>query len=185
MHKRLFIALDLPKNIRDEILNLIKVLKESMGEEQGNVKWVEENNLHINLHFLGYVNKTDIPKFKLLLNGCNKKRGPAIMRLGEVGLFPHERKPQNVYLECNQIDSSSIMVFRKFLGEELQKLGTDLDYRPWKTHITLGRVKKKFELKIKNYEFKDKNFIIDKFGLFESKRLPQIIIYKTLAEYKL
>lgn len=184
MHKRLFIALDLPKNIKDEILGLIKSLKESMSEEQGNIKWVEENNLHLILHFLGYVNLPEIDKLKLLLNDFNKKRGPAIMRLGEVGLFPHERKPKMIYLECSQIDSNSIMELRKSLGEELQKFGIDLDYRPWKTHITLGRVKKRFELKKTDYEFKDKNFVIDKFSLIVVKGSPKIKLYKTLAEYK-
>jgi len=79
--KRLFIALNLPQNIKDEITDLIKKLAKL--NKGANIKWVSLKNMHLTLHFLGYVDKELEEQVKLAMQGFQGKFGQLQFELGK------------------------------------------------------------------------------------------------------
>lgn len=57
MQKRLFIGISIPKNLKKRIFQLVDKEYKDLP-----VKWVQPNNFHLTLNFLGYVRDENIPK---------------------------------------------------------------------------------------------------------------------------
>jgi len=174
--KRLFIALNLPQNIKDEITDLIKKLAKL--NKGANIKWVSLKNMHLTLHFLGYVDKELEEQVKLAMQGFQGKFGQLQFELGKINAFPNLDRPRVIFLECKQINSRSIFKLQELLGKKLIQLGIRVDQRPWKPHLTLGRAKERCNFNTGNYKIKTKEFSIDSFELMESMLKP------TGAEYR-
>lgn len=73
----------------------------------------------------------------------------------------------------------------KNLGFTLLNLGMEIDSRPWRSHVTLGRVKDEegvcdLDIDVALQEFEVKNF-----ELMESQPDQDGSVYKTLASYPL
>ena len=52
---RLFIAVLVPATLREEIMNMISELRDVSGDD---VRWINEQNLHITLKFFGEIKFT-------------------------------------------------------------------------------------------------------------------------------
>jgi len=181
--KRLFIALNLPQNIKDQVSDLInKLAKQNSGAF---IKWVKPKGLHLTLHFLGYLDKNQAEQVKLIMQSLGGKFGELQFSLGKVSAFPNLINPRVIFLECNQVNSKSVFKLQELLGEKLIKLGIAIDKRPWKPHLTLGRVKGKCNLKITDYKFKTKEFSVKNFDLMQSRLTPKGAEYKRIINYRL
>lgn len=134
---RTFIALDLDNSFREKLVKLIGELS-FCGEK--NIKWIESENLHITLLFLG---ETDINDLKQITEYCDDqfRQSPQILfRNAELRLIPG-KNPRLIWIEmeteCNWIHRSHKNI-KNYLIENSYKF----DKKPLKFHITLGRIKK-------------------------------------------
>ncbi len=135
---RTFIALDLGKSIRDKAV----ALQESLARGGSDVKWVEPENLHVTLLFLGEVDDRDVPAVCRAVGDCCQQHGPFLMSIANVGCFPNPRRPRVVWIGVDQ-GAQEVVALHDALEEALLELGCyrreDRQYTP---HITLGRVKR-------------------------------------------
>lgn len=172
--KRLFIALNLPQNIKDEISDLINKLAKQNSKTL--IKWVKPKSMHLTLHFLGYLSEEKIGQVKLAMQSFQGKFGRLQFRFGKINTFPNLTSPRVIFIECNQVNSKSIFKLQELLGEKLIQLGIRVDKRPWKPHLTLGRVKVEKKLQIPlDLSLPSPlatAFIINSFDLIESKLKP-------------
>ena len=71
---RAFFAIDLPENIRHEVISLIMLLKKANPNK--NIIWVKPENLHITLKFLGNIAQSQyerfLPKIEAVISECKK-----------------------------------------------------------------------------------------------------------------
>ena len=107
---RLFIALDFPKQICSKLF----YLQDKITPDIAKIKWVEEENFHITLKFLGEVNEDKIPaikeklsliKFKDILSSINQSGvfpSNSYIKVIWLGLMPYEK----ICLLHDKIDNS-------------------------------------------------------------------------------
>ncbi|MEA3463603.1 MAG: RNA 2',3'-cyclic phosphodiesterase [Patescibacteria group bacterium] len=181
--KRLFIALNLPQNIKDKIFDLIKRLAKQNKET--NIKWVDSNNMHLTLHFLGYIDANTEKQIKLAMQCFQGKFGRLKFELSKINAFPSLTNPRVIFLECRQIDSKSIFKLQELLGKKLIQLRIAVDQRTWKPHLTLGRVKEKCNFKIMDYTVVASEFSVNTFELMESELKPAGAEHREVVSYKL
>src|SRR5436190_22217863 len=91
---RTFIAVDLGKTIRDRIIKL----QEQLARTGTEVKWVEPENLHVTLLFLGEVDNREVPAVCKVIAEGTAKQPPFPMSVETVGCFPNPRRPRVVWV---------------------------------------------------------------------------------------
>jgi 2'-5' RNA ligase len=134
---RTFIAVDLGKSIRDRAV----ALQETLARSGVEVKWVEPENLHVTLLFLGEVDQRDVVDVCRAGADVCAARPPFPMKVETAGCFPNPRRPRVLWVGVGQ-GSQELCELHDALEPPLLTLGCyrreDRKYTP---HITLGRVK--------------------------------------------
>lgn len=177
---RLFIAFDLPKNIVEKLVGLQK----QIGNELAQIKFVEPENMHLTLKFLGEVEESKVNDIINKLKTVKFK--PFLTSIAEIGVFPNEKFIRVVWIGLKpfdpindlheRIDSALSGIFKK-------------DDR-FQAHITLGRVKfvkdrERLLSVLKAIKMNDitEPFRIEKFMLKKSTLTPKGPIYENLAVF--
>ena len=183
-NKRIFLAINLPRNLKDESAELLDKLYDQYGK---GVKWVNPNILHFTLHFLGNVSETQIKQVQEAARKLSGKLGRIEFEIGKINAFPNLNNPRVIFLECRQVNGDSVYKPRKELGKKLSMIGLNIDKRPWEPHITIGRVKRRVPglNRLFSKPINLKKFIVDSFELMESKLKPDGPEYKIVESYKL
>jgi 2'-5' RNA ligase len=134
---RTFIAIDPGQPIRDRLVSLQQNLARSGTE----VKWVESENLHVTLLFLGEVDMLDSPKVCAAVTGSAIQEPAFAMSIESAGCFPHPRRPRILWAGVGQ-GTQRICALHDNLETPLLALGCyRREERKYTPHITLGRVR--------------------------------------------
>ncbi len=134
---RTFIAVDAGKSIRDRCV----ALQETLARAGTDVKWVEPDNLHVTLLFLGEVEDRETPALCQAVADCCAGRDAFSMSVETVGCFPNPRRPRVVWVGVGT-GSAELIALHDALEPPLLDLGCyRRENRAYTPHITLGRVK--------------------------------------------
>lgn len=178
---RLFIAILFHKEVKDYLKSIMKELKES--SLRGN--FVDYNNLHLTLVFLGElesdqkvrqamelaVNKAGVNEFPISINGLGnfKRREGDILWAG---------------VEHNQ----DLYHIQKCLTKELLAQGLEVEDREYKPHLTLARktvMKEGFDMKAPGMELPGVKQKVEKISLMKSERENGKLVYTEVYGVKL
>jgi 2'-5' RNA ligase len=183
---RTFIAIELPKNIKDFLVRLQDQLKKSRAD----VKWVQPQNIHLTLKFLGEIDEQKLDKIVLILEEITKTNNSFYIRISSLGAFPKIRFPRVIWVGIDKGDMETAQI-AKVLEEEIAKIGIPPEKRPFSSHITIGRVRSNLnqgEL-AKNLDDlansslgENLEFLVTKIMLFKSTLTPKGPIYEVLKE---
>ncbi len=178
---RLFVACDLPEEIREKLAKVQEFLK----SEDDKIKWVEKENLHLTLKFIGEVEEEKAEKIKAALSSV--KFRPFLTSVAEFGIFPPRGKIRVVWMGL--LPQDKIIDLHEMIDAALEKIGIEKDAR-FQAHITLGRVKyiedkEGFSRKVSKIKerFESEPFKIDRFYLKKSTLTPKGPIYEDLKEF--
>ena len=133
---RSFIAVELPDMIREEIAKVQSVLKRAGGD----VRWVRPESVHLTLKFLGDVEEDAVEP---LIEAAARAVAPhpvLDLSLKGIGVFPDRRKLRVVWLGLDG-DIESLKLLQKDVEKAAAEFGFDPEKRPFRPHLTLGRVK--------------------------------------------
>jgi RNA 2',3'-cyclic 3'-phosphodiesterase len=174
---RLFIAIDLPQEVKDYLFNVQKEFK------QAKVAWVSKKNLHITLKFLGDVEEDKVEQVREAINVSSKK---ITVSLGNLGFFPSESTPQVIWVSVEPEDEV-VQLQQKIDGELLSLFPSEQKFR---SHITIGRIKslrrsKDFFESVKKIKIEKIEFTIDSFKLVKSELTKKGPMYEVLENVKL
>lgn len=134
---RTFIALDLGQDIRDRLITLQGKLAESGAQ----VKWVEPDNLHITLLFLGEVDQRDVIDICRAVSGATSQVPKFDLSIEGTGAFPTPRHPRIVWAGAGE-GAEQVVALHDALEKPLLELGCyRREERKYTPHVTLGRVK--------------------------------------------
>jgi 2'-5' RNA ligase len=131
---RAFVALEIPGSVVDSLVQAQKEL-EATGAD---IKLVERENLHLNLKFLGEINEAQAAEVKSRLAKLSLKGGDVAVR--GVGAFPEPSRPRVVWAGVAPEDGHLVIRIADGVVGALEGIG-ERDDRPFRPHITLGRVR--------------------------------------------
>jgi 2'-5' RNA ligase len=135
---RLFIAIELPADLIKALVDLQDNLKEARP-----VQWVKPAHMHLTLQFLGDV---PVAQVEPLIIGLEKTI-PGQNRLFDlsitgIGVFPSLKRPRVIWVGI-QGNVSALNALQADVVKATQSIGIRPDKRPYKAHLTLGRVDKR------------------------------------------
>jgi 2'-5' RNA ligase len=134
---RTFIALDLGQSIRDRLVSLQETLSAFAPE----VKWVEPENLHVTLLFIGEVDERSVLEVCRGVSQCCQSIPRFQMSVETVGCFGNPRRPRTIWVGVGE-GAAEVTALHGTLEEKLLELGCyRREDRAFTPHITIGRVK--------------------------------------------
>lgn len=125
---RLFIAINFSEEIKTKLETIIRGLKSHATK--GN--FTKRENIHLTLVFIGETTKMD--DVKVCIERI--KVSPFTMTLGGLGYFPRDNG--SIYWLGVEKNEALTSVHQQ-LTVMLIKMGFDIERRPYKPHLTLGR----------------------------------------------
>jgi 2'-5' RNA ligase len=158
---RLFIAIDLPVNIRERLSFICCGLP--------GARWLDPEQLHLTLRFIGDV---DSIVFNDIREALTEIRGePFFMQLEGVGFFPPRGKPRVVWAGIKK--NEQLVHVRNRVESVLVRAGLEPEGRKYSPHITLARLNKTPGSKVGAYlahysMFMSEEFQVGEFFLYSS-----------------
>lgn len=183
---RSFVAVELPSGIKTELSSLQVGLKRG---QHPFVKWINPNNIHLTLKFLGNVSSTAMPQLIGALNGAAQGIFTFNLQLGKLGAFPDLRRPRIIWVGVEG-EVEKLALLQKAIESALLPLGFQSENHSFSAHLTLGRLRER----VTNEQKQDfarwtstvkceinKSFKVKAFKLMKSQLTPDGAIYSELA----
>jgi 2'-5' RNA ligase len=126
--------------IDDGVRTAARAVQVELGDSGANVKWVEPDNLHLTLAFLGDLPDRSLAELFAAVGTVAKGEPPFAMTVAGIGAFPNSRRPKVVWGGISG-GAAELARLHAALEDPLVDLGLyrreDRGYTP---HLTLGRV---------------------------------------------
>ncbi len=188
--KRCFVAAPASPEICDRATEIQGVLRQS-PRRQG-LRWLKTGAFHITLKFLGDVPVEDISyiaqQLGIVALGC----WPTGLRLERLGVFPNPKRPRVLWWGSDgEKVPAELRALHFHVEEALHLLGFEKEDRPFRPHITIGRMKENVdpialaEAMEQARPLIEAEFPIHGIELMESRLDPQGAIYESLAAISL
>ncbi len=183
---RVFLAFDISDEVKENAVNSIKRLKRSGG----NVRWVKPENMHFTIKFFGEITEDEVENIDRVIKEHLKNFNKFKVKVSGINTFPPlPKNPRVVWAGIEYFEE--LERIHKVLIPAFQKIGFPEEYREFKPHLTLGRVKntngisglKKAIEKNQNQFFGE--FEIKTLILYKSKLTPEGPIYTVIHSYNL
>jgi 2'-5' RNA ligase len=125
--------------IQDQLLNRTAHLQKIVGYRA--VRWVNVNNIHLTLKFLGEVHPNQVDQLKQVLMQEAQQATPFIMEIGGLGAFPDAKRPRVLWIGLQA--PAALRALQQSLERALATLGYASEDKPFSPHLTIGRVSQK------------------------------------------
>jgi len=138
-HWRVFIAIELPSDVRKGLSDHINRLRKAELEIHAN--WSREENLHLTLKFLG---NTPVAKIEALSHATHRAAGrfqSFDLIVGRCGAFPPRGQPRVLWIGIDH-PSGQLTELHRAVEEECATSGFAREQRPFHPHVTLARLRK-------------------------------------------
>jgi 2'-5' RNA ligase len=179
---RLFIAMPLPHEVEIELDRLLGTLR-MKGPD---VKWVAANNIHLTIKFLGDTEDKLVPKINAAIDEVAARLHPFESTIDSVGGFPNLNNPRVIWFGGAQpIEEAARMA--KEIDRRMHELRFEKERRPFKSHLTLGRVREGRQVDelaafLSTFKLEPIPLRLDRLVLFKSTLTPKGSIYELLHE---
>ena len=137
---RLFIAIDVSIKVVENLVLLQEDLQPLIKQLGGRPRWVEAENVHLTLKFIGDIDSALMFTIRDELRELGKNHSPFSFFSQGTGCFPNEEKPRIVYAGIKD-GLAQINLLREEIENRLEEKGVQKDNRPFKPHVTVGRIK--------------------------------------------
>jgi 2'-5' RNA ligase len=132
---RLFLAINLTPQVRREVSAATAVLRQCAPR----ASWVDEPLLHLTLKFLGEQPDDRVDDIQAAVARVAGRHRELVMALGGIGAFPNFRRVRVVWMGIAQ--EARLELLHHDVEVEYEKMGIEVEGRPFRPHLTLARVK--------------------------------------------
>src|SRR6476646_3771428 len=132
---RLFVAVPLPPPAQAAAVDLLRAVRPL----EWPVRWVRDEGLHFTLKFFGEVTSDRVEAIEELVQFATAGMTPMELQLTAAGAFPTSRRPRVLRLEVSAGPDLELLQDRLERGGE--QIGFAPEGRPFRPHVTLGRVR--------------------------------------------
>lgn len=172
--KRCFISIDIPENVKNEIVKIQNQLPDFVGRK------TELENLHLTLKFLGEIDDEKIEEVRKRLREIDFEKFE--VGVESIGVFS-EKFVRIVWLHLTNCDG-----LQKEVDESLEGLFSR--EQRFMSHLTIARVKnvgdkKHFLDELKRIEIPRLSFEVDRFYLKKSVLKREGAVYNDIGVYSL
>jgi RNA 2',3'-cyclic 3'-phosphodiesterase len=129
---RLFVALDIPEEVRGGLAALVAKLRASCRS----ARWVRLEGVHVTLKFIGEVPPEKTEAIKAALTAL-PSRDEMALNFRSVGFFPNERRPRVLWVGIEA--GVQLAELAGAVESALEPLGIARDARAFSPHLTLAR----------------------------------------------
>ena len=136
MTSRLFVSLDLPDYIIEEIVSL---RNDIYGVGYDRVRWESSDKLHLTMKFLGDVDDNDQHKILAVLQSVSAKYSKVELEFNKFGMFLRNGVPSILWLGLEP--SQQIIAIKNDIENQLAKVNFSKDSKRFKPHLTILRIK--------------------------------------------
>ncbi len=132
---RVFVAINFTVKDRQRMARAVRRMRDTGLP----VRWVEPDQIHLTLKFLGEVRPERIGQVKAAVARVASKTRPFTLNMRGSGAFPTTRRPRVIWLGAEA--TPELRCLKHDLEWELAPLGFDREVRAFHPHITLGRAR--------------------------------------------
>lgn len=179
---RSFLAIDPP----EEVLRGIGAIQSRLRKlVEGDIRWVRPEGIHLTLKFFGDIFAADVANIATVVEKAAERERSFSLAIGGAGAFPDPHRPRVLWLGMNG-DVERFLVFQKGLDQALLQIGFPREERPFRPHLTLGRIKTSKGLiglaqaLEAGEEYTAGRFIASGLSLMQSELTPRGAIYTKL-----
>lgn len=179
---RLFVALETPSAVRDNLAAMIRDVRPLAPQ----FKWARAENIHITLKFIGESSEEKFAAIRRALLSVQSEQNVDLRSRG-LGFFPNERRPSVFWAGVEA--SANLRTLTGDIDRVLEAVGVPREKRAFTPHITLARLRayslpEKLRSAIRQNETRDFGaFNTHEFHLIESKLKPAGAEYTTLQSF--
>jgi 2'-5' RNA ligase len=166
---RIFFAIDLPAATKAKLGTFIGALKKK--SKSHSIRWTKPENLHITLQFLAEVKTEDLGELvenvRLHIEGAIQH---GLIKFGTLQLFPNPYRPRVIVLDLTP--QEDLATLSKLIGQGITSTRYAIESRPFKGHLTLGR--------IKNPQGLNLNFLSEcESPMIENIELNEVVLFRS------
>lgn len=175
---RLFVAVDLPEEVRQALRHL--------QEGVPGARWAPNGQLHLTLRFLGEADRARYERFAAELAAVRCPAFPLAVR--GVGRFPRSGEPHILWAGC--ADTGVLTRLQGQVAKALAGVGLAPEERPFSAHITLGRLKDSDHTAVAEWlarhgGFAVPPFTVTRFHLYASTLSPGGAVHRLMDSWRL
>ncbi|HOI74656.1 MAG TPA: RNA 2',3'-cyclic phosphodiesterase [Syntrophales bacterium] len=182
---RAFLAIDPPEEVLRQIGSHQERLKRKI---QGTISWVRPRGIHLTLKFFGDIAPADVERISRIVEPLAMGTSPLRIEVRKMGVFPGSSRPRVLWMGMEG-DIHPLIVLQKSIEAALEAEGFPREDRPFRPHLTLGRIKTPRGLAglagamEEAAEWTAGGFVARDLCLFQSDLLPQGAVYTKLASW--
>jgi len=133
---RAFLAIPLPPEIRQALA----ALQAQLADSRADVKWVEPENLHVTVKFLGEIDDETRRAVESAAGRVASAEPAFALAFGAVGAFPSMSAPRVVWVGLAE-GAQAVARIAAGLERAGRAIGWRQEERPFSPHLTIGRVR--------------------------------------------
>ncbi|MFW5901057.1 MAG: RNA 2',3'-cyclic phosphodiesterase [bacterium] len=169
--KRTFIATKISPG--EKLLKTYTKLKNELKNEK--IKWVNSDQFHITLFFLGDTDEEMIPRIRTQAGNLMDQYNAFHINLTGIGVFKNLHKPRVLWAGIDQFEA--MKEIKERIEEEMTALGFPGEKRDFRPHLTMARIKWIYDKQnLKNLVDTYKN------EDFQQVKVNEIIYYESILK---
>lgn len=133
---RIFVAVLISRDVKRRIA----LVQEEFKKVSPEVKWVAEENFHVTLKFLGSVESGRVDQISEAIAAAAADVEPFDIEIRGAGAFPSPTRPRTVWVGVTS-GQKELAELAGQIEKQMEKLGFPREDKPFRDHITIGRVK--------------------------------------------
>lgn len=179
---RTFVAIDLPGPIQAALAGFVQILRQANAP----VSWVKPDRIHLTLKFLGDVPEEQVPALCEALQSVAGGAAPFMLQAAGCGAFPTLKQMRVVWVGVRG-DVEALRALQTGVEEALGPLGFQPEGRPFRAHLTVGRVKGSQRARVlqetllSSQDFSAEAFDVTELVLYKSVLRPEGAQYTPLC----
>jgi len=183
---RSFLAIEIP----GPILRKVGEVQGGLKSSRADVRWTNPETIHLTLKFFGNIEESRIDPILKSIEEPIRNTLPFSVKVRGVGAFPHLKNPRVIWIGLVD-EKETLTSLQKQIETYLEKIGFQPEDRPFRPHLTLGRMKSsrgKEELAGRMERYREEafgDFEVERVVLFKSDLKPSGPIYTPLGEIRL
>ena len=137
-HLRLFVAIPVPGQVRDEILRVQRSLQPLVPRAV--VRWTRPDQFHLTLRFLGNVPVNAVENLKQSVQSACQGVAPLGLNAKGIGYFPNPRSPRVIWAGIHD-GKGRLMDLQNRIETAVGPFSPEPGEKQFQGHVTLARLK--------------------------------------------